>query len=167
MVTPAWPACPGCGVRLPSADASPDARYNASAACQQLYGELSSDTLLCGYGAFIHQLAVDTYAAQHVREHTRPIGVAFALIGLYLACERGASGRQVQHMHQLLARRATTWPRFVPPAQAGTVTVLAVVQARAGDDRDTMLRHWGQAVWTAWSAEHDRVGALVARVMAE
>ncbi len=48
MVTPAWPACPGCGVRLPSADASPDARYNASAACQQLYDELSSDTLLRG-----------------------------------------------------------------------------------------------------------------------
>jgi hypothetical protein len=133
----------------------------------QLYDELSAYTLMRGHGEFIHQLAVDAYAAQHVGENARPFGVAFALIGLYFACERDYSGRQVQHMHQLLAQRSKTWPRFVPPAQPGTVTVRDVLQARPGDERDAMLRRWGQAVWTSWCTEHEHVRALVARVMAE
>ena len=166
MVTPRWCACPGCGVHLLVSDAYPDARYNASPACQQLYGQLTAYTLMQERGEFIHQLAVDAYAAQHVRENAPPIGVAFALIGLYLTCERGSTGRQVQHMHRLLAQRSKTWPRFVPPAHVGAVTVRDVVQASPGDERDAMVRHWCQTVWTAWSAEHERVRELVARVMA-
>lgn len=87
--------CPGCGLRVPVSAACADERYNASAECWQAYGELSAYTLARGYGAFIHQLAVDTYAAQHSGERVRPIGTAFALIGLYLTFERGYSGRQV------------------------------------------------------------------------
>jgi hypothetical protein len=30
-----------------------------------------------------------------------------------------------------------------------------------------MLRRWGQSVWDAWSQEHERVKALVARVIAD
>jgi len=167
MVTPRGRECPGCGVRLPLSAAHPDGRYNASAECWQLYGELCAYTLARGNIEFIHQLAVDAYGAQHAGEHGRPIGVAFALIGLYFACERSYSGRQVQHMHMLLARRSKTWPRFTPPPYAGSVTVLDVVQARPGEERDAMLRRWGQSVWDAWGQEHERVKALVASVMAE
>jgi hypothetical protein len=167
MTTPQYRACPGCGVRLPVSEAAPDSRYNASAECWQLYGELAAYTVTRGYVEFIHQLVVDAYAAQHAGEDARPIGVAFALIGLYLACERGYTGRQVQHMHMLLAQRSKTWPRFVPPAHAGSVTVLDVLQARPGEERDATLRRWGQSVWDAWSAEHERVRSLFASVMAD
>jgi len=167
MVAPPCRVCPGCGVCLPVVEAYPDGRYNASAECLRLYGDLSADTLMRGRGEFIHQLAVDTYGAQHVGENARPIGAAFALIGLYFACERGYSGRQVQHMHQLLAQRSKTWPRFVPPPRAGALTVLDVLQADPGDARDALLRRWGQSVWTAWAQEHDRVRALVASVLAD
>ena len=167
MGTPLYRDCPGCGVRLPMSEAQPNARYNASAECLQLYGELTTYTLTRGDGAFIHQLAVDAYSAQHAGDNMRPIGVAFALIGLYLACERGYSGRQVQHMHMLLARRSKTWPRFVPPPHVGSVTVLDVVRAHPEEERDAMLQRWGQAVWDAWPQEHERVKALVASVMAD
>lgn len=168
---PAYSVCPGCGVRLPIiADAQPDARYNASAECWQLYGELTAYTLSRGDwdgGTFIHQLAVDAYGAQHVRENSRPIGPAFALIGLYLTCERGYSGRQVQHMHTLLANRSKTWPRFTPPADRGAVTIADVLRAPEGEPRDAMLRRWGCAVWEAWAPEHERVKALLASVMGD
>jgi Family of unknown function (DUF5946) len=167
MPAPLYRDCPGCGVRLPATEVQPDGRYNASAECWQLYGELTVYTLSRGYVGFIHQLAVDTYGAQHVGEHARPIGVAFPLIGLYLACERGYSGQQVQHMHMLLARRSKTWPPFTPPPHAGSLTIHDVLQTPPGDERDAALRRWGQSVWDAWSHEHARVKTLFERVMAD
>ena len=167
MPAPLYHDCPGCGVRLPATEAQPDTRYNASAECWQLYGELTAYTVTRGYVGFIHQLAVDVYGAQHVGENARPIGVAFALIGLYLACEKGYSGRQVQHLHMLLARRSKTWPRFAPPPHGGTLTVRDVLQAPPGDERDAALRRWGHSVWAAWSHEHARVQALFEQVMAD
>lgn len=167
MVTPAYSTCPGCGVRLPVSGAYADERYNASAECWQLYGELTAYTVTRGYGDFIHQLAVDAYGAQHAREDSRPIGLAFALFGLYFAFEKGYSGRQVQHMHMLLARRSKSWPRFPPPGRVGGLTVWDVMQAAPGERRDTMLRHWGQSVWEAWGREHAHVQALVESVMAD
>jgi hypothetical protein len=164
-MTLVYRACPGCGVRLPLSDARPDGRYNASAECWQLYLELTAYTLMRGYDEFIHQLAVDAYGAQHVAENPRPIGPAFALIGLYLTYERGYSGRQVQHMHMLLANRSKTWPRFAAPCHTYSMSVLDVIQVPAGEQRDAMLREWGRAVWDAWVGEHDRVQVLFERVM--
>ncbi|MDQ6833677.1 MAG: DUF5946 family protein [Chloroflexota bacterium] len=167
MVTPQYRVCPGCAARLPISEAHADGRYNASPECRERYGELSAYTVTRGGAGFIHQLAVDTYGAQHVGEHVRPITVAFALIGLHLACERGYSGRQVQHMHTLLAQRSKTWPQFAPPAYTGAMTVLDVVRAPPGEGRDIMLRRWGQSVWDAWSQEHERVRALLESIMAD
>lgn len=163
-------ACPGCGVRLPVADSSgvaPDPRHNASGACWQLNLELTAYTLTLGDRDFLHQLAVDAYAAQHVGENSRPIGVAFALIGLYLTYERGYSGRQVQHMHMLLANRSKSWPRFTAIAHTYRMTALDVVKATPGERRNAALRAWGRAVWEAWRTEHDRVRGLFDRVMAD
>jgi len=47
------------------------------------------------------------------------------------------------------------------------VTVLDVVRARPGEERDTMMRRWGRSVWDAWGQEHERVRSLVASVMAD
>lgn len=157
-----WRTCPGCGLRLPVSTAPADERYNASAECWQRYGELSAYTLAHGYGEFIHQLAVDTYAAQHAGPQARPIGTAFALIGLYLTFERGYSGRQVQDAHRRLAARSKHWPRFAPPRHVGTLTVEDVLREPPGEERDSRLRQWGHAVWDAWRDEHARVASLVA-----
>jgi hypothetical protein len=167
MSTPHYRDCPGCGLHLPISDAPSDVRYNASPECWQLHGELTAYTVTRGNIAFIHQHLVDAYAAQHVKENARAIGVAFALIGLYLACERGYTGRQVQHMHMLLANRSKTWPHFTPPPLRDALTVLDVLQTPPGETRDHMLHQWTQSVWNAWSHEHDRVKTLFATVMAD
>lgn len=159
--------CPGCGVRLPISDAFADERYNASAECWQLYGELTAYTLSRGYGDFIHQLLVDAYGAQHVGKQTKPIGITFALIGLYLTYERGYTGRQVQHMHMLLAKRSKSWPMFTPPQTVGAMTVWDVIQTEPGERRDDTLRRWGRSVWDAWEPEHAHVESLFASVMSD
>lgn len=159
--------CPGCGLRLPVSDAPVDQRVNASAECWSLYGELTAYTVTHEDQAFIHQHLVDTYAVQHARESSKPIGVAFGLIGLYLACEKGYTGRQVQHMHMLLANRSKVWPTFTLPVPTGAITVRDVLQAPPGEERDATLMRWAASVWDAWSAEHERVQALIAAVMGD
>lgn len=168
MPAPIHRDCPGCGLRLPITEAQPDPRYNASPECWQLHGELTAYTVTRGDSEFIHQHLVDAYGAQHVVAHPRPIGPAFVLIGLYLFCERGYTGRQVQRMHMLLARRSKTWPAFIPPpSPAGDLTVLDVLHAPLGDERDAALRRWARAVWDAWRHEHDRIKTLFETVMAD
>lgn len=157
--------CPGCGLRLPISDAVADPRFYASPECQGIYGELTGYTVMRGDAEFIHQHLVDAYAAQHAEAHQRPIGLAFALIGLYLTFEQGATGRQVQHMHMLLANRSKTWPTFPRPPHTGALTVRDVLDAPPGDERDAALRRWAASVWQAWSHERERIAALIATVM--
>ena len=159
--------CPGCGLRLLADPAAIPSPWDASAECWRLYGELSAYTLTRGDVAFIHQHVVDAYGTQHAGPRAKPIGVAFALIGLYYACERGYSGRQVQHMHMLLARRSKMWPRFSPPPDRGTLTVADVLAAESGPARDATLRAWARAVWDAWGAEQAHVRTLAETVMAD
>jgi hypothetical protein len=165
MSMPEEHVCPGCGVRQPVDPAAIPSPYHASAECWRLYGELVAYTVARGDVAFSHQHAVDAYSAQHVGPRSRPIGPAFALIGLYYACERGYTGRQVQHMHMLLANRSKDWPRFTPPADPGAMTVADVLAAEPGAARDAALRAWAHAVWNAWRTEHARVRALAEAVM--
>lgn len=89
MIAPPGGSCSGCGLYLPAAAAAYTDRYNASAGCYQLYGELAAWTIAQGYADFIHQLAVDAYGAQHAGPRSPPIATTFALIGLSLALERG------------------------------------------------------------------------------
>jgi hypothetical protein len=51
------------------------------------YHELCGYTLTHGDAAFIHQHVVDAFAAQHADAHSKPIGITFALAGLYLHLE--------------------------------------------------------------------------------
>jgi Family of unknown function (DUF5946) len=127
--------------------------------------ELSYYTLAHGDPAFIHQHVVDAYGAQHIRLSTSTIGAAFALAGLYLAVERGFTGRQVQKMHILMASRSKQWPRFDPPRDVGPLTVGDVVAVEPGPPRDDAIMRWCASVWAAWSTEHDRVRAMVDRFL--
>ena len=106
--------CPGCLLRLPDRNLNPDVRFNASGECSQLYYEITYYTLSKNDPGFIHQLVVDAYAAQHTGERTRTITNVFALVGLYLATEKGYTGKQVQKAHMKIARVRKDWPRLEP-----------------------------------------------------
>ena len=123
--------------------------------------EMTYYTLAQGDPKFIHQHLVDAYGAQHVRQSSSTIGAAFALAGLYLAVERGFTGRQVQKMHMRMARTSKQWPRFDPPENVGPLTVADVLAVAAGPGRDEKLMEWCASVWRAWSSEHGRVREMV------
>jgi hypothetical protein len=152
-------------LQRPSLGLEPDRRANASGECRSLMNELTYYTLANGDLAFIHQHVVDAYGAQHLRQSTSTVGAAFALAGLYLAIERHFTGRQVQKMHILMARASKQWPRFVPPSHVGPLTVGDVLAVEAGLPRDEAIMKWCAGVWTAWSAEHDRVREMVDRFL--
>ncbi len=78
--------------------------------------ELWAYTLGRGDAAFMHQHAVDSLGAQRADARTTPMQLTFALVGLYLYVERRYTGRQVQQVHAMLARRRPPrWPTIVPP----------------------------------------------------
>jgi len=157
--------CPGCGLQRPSLRLDPDPKANASGECRALMNELSHYTLAHGDPRFIHQHLVDAYGAQHLRQSRSTIGAAFALAGLYLAVERGFTGRQVQKMHMKMARISKEWPRFDPPANLGPLTVAEVLAVEPGPRRDEKLTEWCGSVWSAWSSAHDRVSDMVGRFL--
>jgi hypothetical protein len=131
------------------------------AADRAVYDELASYTLAHGDPAFVHQHVVDAFAAQHAATDSKPIGVAFALIGLYLHLERGRSGREVQQAHIRLAQRRRQWPLFDIPATGGDLTIRDVLAVAPGPERDRAIDEWCASVWTAWSGSHERVVALL------
>jgi hypothetical protein len=151
-------------LRLPGLrDEASNPKVNASAECQYLCHELSLYTLSHGDAFFIHQVAVDAYAAQHAGPASKPITVAFALIGLCLLLERGYTGKAVQRAHMLLAKRSKRWPSFDPPAHRGGVTVADVLCVVPGSQRDTAITRWAASVWAAWVQAHPAVRSLIDR----
>ena len=128
---------------------------------QQAYQQLQAYTLARGDATFIHQHVVDAWAAQHATAETKPIGLTFALVGLYLHLDRGFTGREVQRVHMLLARRKHQWPAFELPADRGTMTVIDVMTAPAGAARDRAIDDWSRSVWGAYRANHHIVIALL------
>ena len=127
----------------------------------ELYHELSAYTLSDPDPLFIHQYVVDTFAAQTADANTKPIKLTFALVGLYLRSERQYSGKQVQRVHMLLARRRKQWPRFDLPEARGAITIRDVMETPPGPHRDAMILRWADSVWQAYRAERDRVVDLL------
>jgi hypothetical protein len=146
--------CPGCLLRLPDRHLNPDDLFNASGECRQLYYEITYYTLLKKDPSFIHQHVVDAYAAQHSGERTRTITTIFALVGLYLATEKGYTGKQVQQAHMKLTRVRKDWPRLEPPAQTAKLTVMDVLLADTDEKKDGMIRMWLESVWESWEHQH-------------
>jgi len=132
---------------------------------QEQFDELCFYTLAKQDGAFIHQHVVDAFAAQHADQDSKPIGVAFALIGLYLHVENGYSGRKVQLAHMNLANRRKQWPQFPLPDTRGEVGVADMLAAPPGPERDQAIDRWCASVWRAWSGSHKQVRELLNSVL--
>jgi Family of unknown function (DUF5946) len=166
--------CPGCGLQLPASGLPWDPRRNASPECWQLYGEVQGFALEhLELVRDLHQLSVDAYAAQHAPRQAAgeipPISVAYALVGLHLALDRGASGAEVHAAHQRMGKPDPSWPRLPAPRRTGAMTVFdiaaagAMVGSVAGHTK--AVRAWAAAVWQAWAAQHATVTALADRLL--
>lgn len=127
---------------------------------QELFDELAFYTLARGDAEFIHQNAVDAFAAQHADETTKPIVVVFALVGLYLHLEKGFTGKQVQRAHMQMARYHRQWPRLAVAHEPAAITVADVVGAAPGADRDAMIRRWCASVWEGWRGSREAIVSL-------
>ena len=132
---------------------------------QELYNQLSYYTLSLGDPEFIHQYAVDAFAAQHANETTKPIKIAFALMGLYLANEKNYSGRMVQLAHMEIAKKKKPLPVFIFPEDRGSVTVADVFQAAPGEERNQAIRSLSASAWNAWKDSHTQVAQWLTREM--
>ena len=95
----------------------------------------------------------------------RPITAVFALIGLYLAVERGHTGREVQLTHMKIARRRRDWPRLEPPEGRGDLTVADVLAAEMDAEKEEALMRWAASVWEAWEDRHRWVRETTERAL--
>jgi hypothetical protein len=123
------------------------------------YDELYVYTM--GRPAFILQHVVDANLAQMASAASKPIGVIFALAGLYLHLERGFSGAQVQRAHTMLAARKREWPAIQLPAHRGSITARDVLAAPAGAERDAAIDRWCQSVWNEYQDSRETIVGLL------
>jgi hypothetical protein len=130
-----------------------------------LFGELSAYTLSHGDRRFIHQHAVDAWQLQHAVITKSNIGIAFSLIGLYLALDKGYTGRQVQLAHMELGRTKRHWGDFTIPWTRAAFTVRDVVDVRPGPARDAKLMEWARSVWDNWPHAHAWTRETCARLL--
>ena len=137
-------------------------RNLGSGAEREAYDELCAYTLTHGDITFIHQHVVDAWAAQHATPESKPIGVTFALAGLYLHLERQLTGRQVQLAHMKMARQKRAWPIFTLPEDRGAITAIDVMRAPEGEERDRAIGAWAESVWRAFSMNRPTLVALLA-----
>ena len=123
------------------------------------YDEVYAYTM--GRPGFILQHVVDAFAVQTANNASKPISVVFGLVGLYLRVEKQFSGRQVQRVHMELGRRKRDWPRVYLHEDRGAMTVVDVLAASAGPQRDKAIDDWCRSVWSAFGSNHQIVIALL------
>ena len=114
-----------------------------------------------GRPGFILQHVVDAFAVQRVNDDSKPMGLVFGLVGLYLHVEKQFSGREVQRVHMELGRRKRGWPRVYVPEDRGSMTVADVLAASAGPERDAAIDNWCRSVWTAFGDNRETIIALL------
>lgn len=148
--------CPGCGVKILTGNRDKDNDLNASSACRALCYELYYYTLSLHDSYFIHQLVVDTYAAQHFPGDGKPIMITFALVGLYLVNEKNFTGKEVQNAHLKLAGKGKVWPEFKIPADKNWLTVSDVFNVPDGKKQE-MIKKWSKSVWNIWLPEKEKI----------
>jgi hypothetical protein len=114
-----------------------------------------------GRPGFILQHVVDAFAVQTANHDTKPIGVIFGLVGLYLRVERQFSGSQVQKVHMELGRKKREWPSVDLPEDRGRMTVADVLEVSAGPERDMAIDDWCRSVWKAFGGNRETIIGLL------
>jgi len=114
-----------------------------------------------GRPGFILQHVADAFAVQTAKNDSKPIGVVFGLVGLYLHVEKQFSGHQVRQVHMKLASRKRDWPSICFPEGRGSITVVDVLGASAGPERDRAIDDWCRSVWTSFGGNRQSIIALL------
>lgn len=117
---------------------------------QEAYEQLTLEYMELANSDFYLQHVSDAYAAQLADASTKPITLLFSLVGLHLRVEKRLTGRQIQHLHQLLARRKEQWPQITLPEERGAITVIDVVQRHERVTREAAIDTWCASVWEAY-----------------
>ena len=138
----------------------PEPPFPATPACYAAYLDLSAYNAERARSDFLHQEAVDAYAAQHPGPPAKPISLWFALVGLHLAIDGGRSGRRDQRAHTRLARQRRVWHPLPPPADLTGMTAADVLHHTPGDDRDAAILRWAGQVWARWAFVHETIESL-------
>jgi hypothetical protein len=123
------------------------------------YDEVYAYTL--GRPGFILQHVVDAFAVQAANHESTPISVVLGLVGLYLHVEKQFSGRQVQAVHMRMGRKKREWPNIHFPGDRGNMTVVDVLAATAGPERDRAIDNWCRSVWTSFAGNRQTITALL------
>jgi hypothetical protein len=110
---------------------------------------------------FLLQHVWDAFSVQTANSGSKPIGVVFGLVGLYLHVELGFSGHQVQKAHMTLAQRKREWPLIDLPEVRGRITAVDVLATPGGTERDSAIYEWCRSVWAACGANRKTVIALL------
>lgn len=130
---------------------------------EEAFHALLAYTVTRGDTEFIHQHAVDAFAAQRADGHTNPVKITFALVGLSLLVERRFTGRAVQRAHMELARQNRNWPTFDLPDDRGSMTVVDVTRVAEGPERDAAIHAWAAAVWATYAHTRDEIERILRR----
>ena len=125
------------------------------AACDEVY------VYTMGRPSFILQHVADAFTLQTATKETKPIALVFGLVGLYLHLEKQFSGRQVQEMHMKMGRFKRVWPSIHLPQDRGSISVLDVLAAPPGPERDRAIDDWCRSVWTAFAGNRPTIVSLM------
>jgi hypothetical protein len=130
----------------------------------ETFQELAYYTLSKGDNEFIHQHAVDAFAAQQADADSKPISLVFGLVGLHLAVDRGWTGRQVQLFHMKMARHKRPWPFIALPQDRGSLHVEDVLAVPPGPARDELIMDWCRSVWMTYADGQHLIRELVKEI---
>jgi hypothetical protein len=152
-------ACPGCGVVLPAVDGPRHDYIGSSAACWAKFGELLAVEFENPSYFAVHQLTVDTYAAQHPGEPSRRStqSVTLHLITLGLTVETGAAPAAGTKLHARLTGGAPLDTWLEPPPMSGRLTVVDALDAPNAAEHRRRIEAWAADVWAAWAPHHETV----------
>ena len=135
---------------------------NASAACWAAYGEvLAAEYSNPAIFGACHELSVDAYIAQHPGGEHPTRSVVVHLAGLHLALDRQVPPARIPAERARLAERVWSGPDPTIPERWGPLTVRDLVAAAGTAAHADIVRQFAREVWSAWSAEHERVSAFV------
>lgn len=157
--------CPGCRLKLPACDGAVyNGYFNASPECWAVFTEvIGAEFVNASLFGRVHQLTVDTYAAQHPGGDHPDKSIVVHLSGLHLMLVRGIGPASVPEYLQRLADAVNVWPHFPPPAESGSLTVRDVALAGSSAEHGDVVREWAGSVWSTWSRSHGQVRSFVER----
>ena len=152
--------CPGCGAELPPVAGPVHAYLTSSPACWHGFGELLAADYASPERMGLHQVVVDTYAAQHPgagrRRQVQSVGLHLMTLALFL--EHGTDPALGTALHRRMIRR----PRFHPSdadRRRNAPPCCTVPTDGPASVARVAAYEWAGAVWETYRHEHDTVRA--------